>query len=81
MSDAPCIEIERETITNLATGNVTIKKTELKAVCASCKWHCVIDGYMGGICRRHSPAVCKDGFKVFPFVEDTDWCGDWERKQ
>ena len=78
MSDAPRIEIERETITNMATGNATIKKTELKAVCASCKW---LSRYEGLTCRRHSPVPSKYGQRIFPSVNEDDWCGDWERKQ
>ncbi len=77
-TEPPRIEIERETITNMATGDVMIKKTELKAVCASCKWH-NIDPHFGWQCRRHSPVVGKHVERVWPYVFETDWCGDWDR--
>ena len=79
MSDAPRIEIERETITNLATGNATIKKTELKAVCALCKW-CKETKLTSHIsvyqCRKRSIG---DNME-WPGVMANDWCGDWDGK-
>ena len=45
--------------------------------CENCKY-----GEPGGYplthCRRHAPIYKKDASPVFPLVNISNWCGDWE---
>lgn len=66
------------------------------SVCSRCDFFLVIDrGPLAGdwgMCRRHAPVVIAERSRdeqgrvtsqprsVFPMVQPTDWCGDWERR-
>lgn len=50
--------------------------------CANCKyWKRYSDYDDRGECRRHSPVYNIHGTSRWPQVIETDWCGDFEKKE
>jgi hypothetical protein len=55
------------------------KITQVKCVCKSCRWM-DNDSFSGNVCKRHAPITHagRNGNRLWPYVEESDWCGDWE---
>jgi len=51
--------------------------------CKSCRWLNSADtgAADGNTCRRHSPITeaGRQAHRMWPYVYESDWCGDWER--
>jgi len=57
--------------------------TMVNRECKTCRWLNTADSGAsdGNTCRRHAPVnVASHQMRVFPYVHNSDWCGDWEKR-
>lgn len=54
-----------------------------KKVCDTCRWFNPANtgAADGNTCRRHAPITeaGRHAHRMWPYVFESDWCGDWEK--
>jgi hypothetical protein len=66
------ININNRMINSLINNEMLVGNHSLAECCRNCKY------IRGSICKRFPPCIGQTAF-IQPMVQDTDWCGCFER--